>query len=374
MDPSLKILFSLLYIPCTLFSTTGGNNSSLDNYRMGITFVITSMEAKIENQSGISNQLINHLAPQDNEKHLTSLLLTRVIPSLETFVIALSVPLNVMAILIFVIKIHPKKPALVYMLNLASADLFFAITLPFKVAYHFSGHNWVFGPGLCRFVTTTFFGNMYCSILLMMAISIDRFLGVAYPMQSLSWRTVRRANMVCLAIWIAAIAGMIPLLMTEQTKRIPHLNITTCLDMLDVTVTMKHLRYYFSALSVIFFFIPFIISTTCYVGIIRTLSSPNVAAKPGNRRRAILLSAAVLCTFILCFGPNNVIMLVLSCNHRLEWLYLVYMVTHSTGVMNSCIDPLIYYYASSKYKRQILNLLHCKKHSDPEICRSAYKP
>nr|XP_056705003.1 proteinase-activated receptor 1-like [Euleptes europaea] len=274
-----------------------------------------------------------------------------------------------MAILMFVVKLKLKKPAVVYMLNLASADVLLASVLPFKISYHFSGHNWTFGPEMCRIVTATFYCNMYCSMLLMTAISTDRFLAVVYPMQALSWRTVRRASVVCSVIWLVAIAGVIPLLITEQTKRIPQLNITTCLDVMEFSVIMKMFRYYFPAITVFFFFIPVIISTTCYVCIIKNLSSSEITAtEPGKKRRAILLSVAVLCSFILCFGPTNVFVLVQSLflppDQPPKSLSYAIMLSVCISTINCCIDPLIYYYAYSGCRRKVKKLLCCKEHSE----------
>ncbi|XP_060136222.1 proteinase-activated receptor 1-like [Zootoca vivipara] len=307
---------------------------------------------------------------EDGEKYLTCPWLTRFVPSVHTAVVILSLPLNIMAILMFVVKLRLKKPAVVYMLNLASADVLFVSVLPFKIAYNFSGNNWMFGPEMCRFVTAAFYCNMYCSVLLMMVISIDRFLAVVYPIQSLSWRTARRASMVCFLIWLLAIAGVIPLLVNEQTKRLSRLNITTCRDAVDISAFMDIFRHYFSALSILFFFIPLLISTTCYVCIIRKLSSSNVAAEPSKRRRAVLLSVAVLSSFIICFGPTNVLLLVHSLyflpDQPLESLYFSYILAVCIGTINCCIDPLIYYYASSKCQKQVWDLLCYKKQSGLE--------
>ncbi|XP_054843424.1 proteinase-activated receptor 1-like isoform X2 [Eublepharis macularius] len=196
------------------------------------------------NQSGIIGARWKQLPipiSRDAEQYLTSPWLTLFVPSVYTLVVALSLPLNIMAIIMFLIKMKIRKPAAMYMLNLASADVLFVSVLPFKISYHFSGNNWAFGPEMCRFVTAAFYCNMYCSILLMTVISIDRFLAVVYPMQALSWRTLGRASMVCFIIWLIAIAGVIPLLIMEQTKRIHHLNITTCHDVLD-ELDLKGLR------------------------------------------------------------------------------------------------------------------------------------
>ncbi|CAH2297234.1 ase-activated receptor 1 [Pelobates cultripes] len=134
--------------------------------------------------------------------YLTSVWMITFIPSVYTVVFIVALPLNIMAIIIFLAKMKVRKPAVVYMLNLAVADVLFASTLPFKIVYHFNGNNWIFGSVMCRFVTATFYYNMYCSILLITAISVDRFLGVVFPIQSLSWRTVRRSWVVCILIWV----------------------------------------------------------------------------------------------------------------------------------------------------------------------------
>ncbi|XP_042303751.1 proteinase-activated receptor 1-like [Sceloporus undulatus] len=272
-----------------------------------------------------------------------------------------------MAILMFLFKTKLKKPAFIFMFNLASADLLLVTVLPLKISYHLLGHNWAFGPDMCSFATSTFFCNIFCSVLLMTAISIDRFLAVLYPMWSLSWRTPKRASLTCGAIWVVAISGVIPLLMIPQTQKIAPLNITTCLDVLDVSVVTQF-RFYAFSLSVLFFFIPLFISTACYVCIIRKLCSPDISTRPSKKRRTVLLCAAVLCSFLLCFGPMNILLLIsaifpYSNNGR---IFLAYMLSLCIGNINCCIDPLIYYYASSECQKQVWRFLRLRKHSSSE--------
>ncbi|XP_067424987.1 proteinase-activated receptor 1 [Emydura macquarii macquarii] len=306
---------------------------------------------------------------QDAERYLTSQWLTRFVPSVYTSVVMLSLPLNITAILVFLIKMKIKKPAIVYMLNLAFADVLFVSVLPFKIAYHFSGNNWVFGPEMCRLVTAAFYCNMYCSILLMTVISIDRFLAVVYPMQSLSWRTLMRAWLICFIIWLIAIVGVIPILITEQTMKIPELNITTCHDVLKESELKGYYRNFFSIFSSIFFFVPLIISTVCYVCIIQCLRSSNIVAKQSKKTRALLLSAAVFFIFVICFGPTNVLLLIhyvsFPYNNQSEYIYFAYLLCVCISSVSCCIDPLIYYYASSECQRQVGNLLCCKESSEP---------
>ncbi|XP_072255380.1 proteinase-activated receptor 1-like [Pyxicephalus adspersus] len=173
---------------------------------------------------------------------------TRLVPTIYTVVFLLALPLNIMAIIIFLVKMKVKNPSVVYMLNLATADVLFISFLPFYIVYRFSKNNWITGEGMCRFAIATFYCNMYCSILLMTSISVDRFLAVVYPVRSLSWRTINRAWLVCGAIWVVSLVSAVPLLLGKQTIYIYELNITTCYDLQYWEVLRRFYFYYFTLL------------------------------------------------------------------------------------------------------------------------------
>lgn len=340
-------------------------------------------EEEGKNASGFT-EAFNHSHPlqqqpfvfisEDVSGYLTSTWLTVFIPSVYTGVFVVSLPLNLTAIVVFILKMKIKKPAVVYMLHLATADVLFVSVLPFKISYYFSGTDWKFGSEMCRFVTAAFYGNMYASIMLMTVISIDRFLAVVYPIESLSWRTLGRASLSCLAIWAVAVAGVLPLLLQEQTVRVPGLNITTCHDVLNSSLLEGYYAYYFSAFSAVFFFVPLIVSTVCYVSIIRCLSSPAVANQ-NKKSRALFLSAAVFSIFILCFGPTNILLIL----HYSSFLwgstantaYFAYLLCVCVSSLSCCLDPLIYYYASSDCQRHLYSVLCCKETSDSNSYNSS---
>lgn len=301
------------------------------------------------------------------ERYLSGQWLTRLVPSVYTLVFIVALPLNVMAVIIFLFKMKVRKPAVVYMLNLATADVLFVSVLPFNVIYRFSGNDWFFGPGMCRFVTAAFYCNMYCSILLMTSISVDRFLAVVYPMHSLSWRTTTRAWLVCSFIWIVSIASVVPLFLSEQTKHITSLDITTCHDVLDLKDLKSFYLYYFSTFILVFFFFPLVITTISYVIIIRSLSSSGLE-NSCKKTRALVLAIIVLCVFIVCFGPTNCIFLIhyLYFHHGAnESLYFAYILCACISSISCCLDPLIYYYASTQCQRYLCSLVCCKKVDEP---------
>lgn len=299
---------------------------------------------------------------QEASKFLTGRVVTVVIPTIYTFVFIISVPLNLLALIMFVRKVRPKKPAVIYMINLACADLLFVLVLPFRIAYHYNGNNWIYGAGMCRFVTAAFYCNMYCSVLLMMCISVDRFMAVVYPMDSLTWRSPQTASVVCGAMWLLSIGGVTPLLISDQTISLPDLGITTCHDVLDLHHLRTYYLYFFPIISSLFFFIPLIFSTVCYMRIIQALCAANVENR-AKKTRAVFMAVTVFSVFVICFTPTNIILL----SHYVQFArkhndesYAAYLVSMCIGSVSCCLDPLIYYFGSSQCQRQVLAFLRCQ--------------
>ncbi|XP_059830494.1 proteinase-activated receptor 1-like [Hypanus sabinus] len=300
---------------------------------------------------------------ETTRQYLTSVWMTLVIPFVYTFVFTASLPLNLLAILIFLFKIGFRNPTVIYMTNLAVADLLFVLLLPPKISYHFLGNDWEFGSFVCRLVTGSFYTYMYCSVLLMMCISIDRFLAVVYPIKSSTWRTQRRVVALCLIMWLLAICGAMPFFLAEQAVYVIDLNITTCHDVLPLSVLQRYSVYYVPSLCIVFFVIPLTVTAVCYASIISTLHSQSIVNQYG-KRHAFFLAIIVLSVFVVCFTPTNIILLI----HYLHFsqgpsdsLYFVYILCVCVGSVSCCLDPLIYYYASSMFQKQLRHILHSVK-------------
>lgn len=216
---------------------------------------------------------------EETRAFLQGPLSTILVPIVYSLVFVVSVPLNLVAVLMFSCHVRPKKPAVIYMLNLACCDLLFGLLLPFKIAYHYGGNDWTYGPGLCAAVTAAFYCNMYCSVLLVTCISVDRFLAVVFPMNSLTWRSPGTAWAVCVAMWLLALGGALPLLLSGQTNRLADLGITTCHDVQDEDSLRDYYLYFFPIYSAVFFFVPLVGTVVCYARIIHVLAAANVGSR-----------------------------------------------------------------------------------------------
>ncbi|TSM85921.1 Proteinase-activated receptor 1 [Bagarius yarrelli] len=302
-----------------------------------------------------------HISKEASE-FLRSSLATVFIPTVYTIIFLISVPLNSLALFMFLRRVQPKKPAAIYMLNLACADLLFVLLLPFRIAYHYNGNHWIYGSAMCRVVTAAFYCNMYCSVLLITCIAVDRFLAVVYPMDSLMWRSPKTASAACATMWLLSIAGVTPLLASEHTVHLSELDITTCHDVLDIDHLRGYYLYFFPIFSSLFFFIPFIFTTVCYIGIIRTLRAVG-GENRARRSRAVAMAAMVFAMFAACFAPTNIILLthyVRFASAQDDASYAAYLVATCIGSLNCCLDPLIYYFGSSQCQKQMLAFFTCR--------------
>lgn len=322
----------------------------------------SGMEQEPRKRLGHS-QRRHYVVSEETKEFLQGLLANTFIPTVYTLVFIISVPLNLVATVMFVHRIRPKKPAVIYMLNLACADLLFGLLLPFKIAYHYHGNNWIYGSFMCSVVTAAFHCNMYCSVLLVMCIGLDRFLAVVHPMKSLTWRSPRTASAVCAAMWLLSLGGVVPLLISEQTIHLSDLGITTCHDVQDVETLQSYYLYFFPIYSSIFFFIPLIFTVVCYVRIIQALTAANVANR-SKKTRAIVMAVVVLLVFVVCFAPTNILLMVhyVQMTHASsDGSYKAYLLSVCVGSLSCCLDPVLYYYGSSQCQKQVAALLRCRK-------------
>ncbi|KAM4745825.1 proteinase-activated receptor 1 [Anableps anableps] len=321
-------------------------------------------EQKPLNNHSQHHHLENHYVVSEEAKEfLQGRLATTFVPTVYTLVFIISVPLNLLAMVMFVHRIRPRKPAVIYMLNLACADLLFGLLLPFKIAYHYNGNNWIYGSFMCRLVTAAFHCNMYCSVLLIMCISVDRFLAVVYPMNSLMWRSPQTASTICAAMWLLSLGGVSPLLISGQTQHLSDLGITTCHDVQDVETLQSYYLYFFPIYSSIFFFIPLVFTVVCYARVIQALAAANVESC-SKKTRAIVMAVVVLLVFVVCFTPTNIILMIhyVQISHSSsDGSYQAYLLSMCIGSLSCCLDPLLYYYGSSQCQKQVAAVLRCTR-------------
>jgi len=117
---------------------------------------------------------------------------------------------NSLTVLVMLRHHRLRTVAACFILNLAIADDLFLVCLPFMAYSTFTRH-WVFGDVFCRAMNAFWGVNQYASIFTMTLMSVDRYLAVVHPLTSLTYRTCRKAFVVCAVIWTVSFLLVLPL-------------------------------------------------------------------------------------------------------------------------------------------------------------------
>jgi len=262
----------------------------------------------------------------------------------------------------------------IFILNLAIADLFF---LTFCVPFHaviYTIPEWPFGEFLCRFVHLVQYSSMVTSILTLVAMSLDRFLAVGYPIHTKHLRTPRTALAVCIVIWLTAIVMGVPcsIVYTVHVYEYPGYDpFSVCAD--DWEAFPGHRPTYYLVLFVVAYLLPVLLISAFSALTINRLWSMESTDGPSQRRsvkakrRVTRLIGVVVTAFALSWLPSHVVWLWTnyfssSWSHSYPFFY-GRIAAHVLSYANSCMNPIIYAFMSSKFRRGFQRALCCKGRS-----------
>lgn len=224
---------------------------------------------------------------------------------------------------------------------------------------------------LNRILTLVFYTNMYCSILTMMSIGIDRYLGIARPVL---YRQIKKKTFIavasCLLMWLLVLTVLHPLMTTDLTFDIPEFGITTCFDVLKRNMLPSRPAWAAFLLGMVFilFLIPFCVTVFCYIRVIHKLGSDN---RTVQKERAIRLAITVLIVFTVCFAPSNLLLFAHTVLRLFygQSIYSAYKVALCMSCLNSCLDPFIYYFASKEFRQKLRQIMRIQSLSGTDSMR-----
>ncbi|CAI9550351.1 unnamed protein product [Staurois parvus] len=297
---------------------------------------------------------------------LQSKMLQNVLPAIYLFIFLVSTPLNVTSLWIFC-RSKSKNPTMVFMISLTANDLAYSLTLPFLAAYHLRGNNWPFGDIFCSLTTIMFYANVNCSILTMMCISVERYVGIVHPLRFQNCMNIRKAFIICLLIWLLVLSIDVPLLYTRMTFYVHELNILTCFDILPKNMFSSLVPFYlyFACRFLAFFVIPIVTMVVCYLSIIVTLLRSYIQQSAVPKKQTIYTIVVLLLVLFICFVPNNVILITHSLpSAKQNNLYVAYKLSLALSGLNCCLDPFVYYFGSKEFRQNVKSKIYSLFHKN----------
>ncbi|XP_073513717.1 free fatty acid receptor 3-like [Phyllobates terribilis] len=280
---------------------------------------------------------------------------------LFTFITGL--PLNIAALSTLINKSsHNLLPVDILLANLTVSDLLLLTFLPFRMVEAAFDMSWPMPYIFCPLSSFMYFSSIYITSLLLMAISVERYLATAFPIKYKILRNPLYSLVGSMFIWFLATVHCSIVFIVEHsvTNMTATSNSTVCYNtfspsQLELLLTVR-LEICFAL-----FCIPFMITIFCYGNFIKIVMwRSRLDSK--RKRRAIGLVMATLINFIVCFMPYNV-------SHIVGFIegaspdWRVYALLLST--FNASLDPIIFYFSSTSFKKPLLDrLLHGLKKLD----------
>ncbi|XP_072131616.1 lysophosphatidic acid receptor 5-like isoform X2 [Mobula birostris] len=278
--------------------------------------------------------------------------------------LGIGLPLNVVALWVFICFLRLRTVVTVYLANLAACDLLFTLALPLRV-YYFATDNWPLGNALCQLAGSLFQLNMYGSCLFLAAVNVDRFLALVQPLRSRPLRRRRVAWRVCGVVWALIALGSIPVAIAHDTSCCQNSKSTVevrCFESFSPRAWRRELLPLVVLAEILGFLLPLSAVLYCSVRILRVLSRRGGSGQGEGevRRKKVRLLLLVNATiFVLCFLPYNLLLVSYAglkargdkgnteLRSRLRYALQITMLLSSS---NCCLDPLVYYFSTEGFR------------------------
>jgi len=306
--------------------------------------------------------------------------------ALQTFVHCLLLVVAVVGNLLVIIVVSKtseiKSTVNYFILNMAVSDLLFSVVaIPRTIKELFSDpvKTWyfdgVFGSITCKL---SYFTQDVCtavSVLTLVAIAIDRYYAVVYPMLSGFITSTVRKVMIAV-IWFTAMGFNVPYFIAFKLQIDQESNAPVCIYHWQTHAISG--TAYFLISSSFLFVLPLIAMSVIYTIILITIKRSKIPGNANNsglrrhkirrNRKVLTMVLTVLMAFLVCWLPINIYGYLLffrlyiptPCSQSIQHV-IVLCIAYS----NAAVNPFIYFGLSENYRYAALNLLKCNNKRKP---------
>ena len=279
-------------------------------------------------------------------------------------------------LLIFIVASKPETRTLTGFLfvNMAAADLLVTfIAMPVTVATSYTDLRWlqgILGQITCKVVHFSFHVSIVASILSLMLMAVDRFLGVVFPFHL--FPSFRRAKLLTGLIWLISMIAMIPAALLWDTKKGEPKGLYCQPDFENVFGDFKKgVMVFFTYLFLLAYLIPLLVISVLYGMVCRKLWRQNASLgsklstalekweRHEESKRIVRMLVIVTAAFALCWLPAQTYHLILAFNIDLHFSLPRYVmfVCMWCGHANSAFNPWLYMLLTNKFRMALGEVL-----------------
>ncbi|XP_051900818.1 lysophosphatidic acid receptor 6 [Pristis pectinata] len=267
-----------------------------------------------------------------------------------SFIFAIGLVLNVLALVFFFRCTKIRSQTTVYMKNLACADLLLVVSLPVRCSFYVVRRP--YPRLLCELNGLIFLVNMYGSIFFLTCISLDRCVAICFPMKSWLNGLRRHAAWYSAAVWLLVVGASIPpYLFGKLGQQQPNASCHQCFDQRPEFLTKPATLSFTLMLGC---GVPLATILACSLALLRVLqrsSATRMDFIDWRKIRNMVVANVVI--FALCFLPYHVVLLLLALDSDDQRLLPTYRATLPLACLNTVLDPLCYYFATETFQRSL---------------------
>ncbi|XP_062615636.1 G-protein coupled receptor 54-like isoform X4 [Saccostrea cucullata] len=204
----------------------------------------------------------------------------------------------------------------------------------------------------CFFFAYFQFATLHVTCWTLMAMTIDRYLAIVYPVKSLKWRTTKTSVKVSIGVWI--VSGLLSL-----PTAFPYTPDSDVLDAVAVYIFLTS------------FGIPLLVIIICYVKIISFIHKRNkeMLLKTGGTntmkktRRVVKMVAVLILVFAFSWAPMQVLAMLRNIDPNFTNSLQFHVIKNIACILayaNSSINPFVYAFMNMKIRKALASKLRIK--------------
>ncbi|TSR75254.1 C-X-C chemokine receptor type 3 [Bagarius yarrelli] len=247
-----------------------------------------------------------------------------------------------------------------FVLHLSIVDVSLLLTLPLWAVDAVDG--WSFGTGFCKLTGALFKINFYCSILLLVCISLDLYISVVCTGQTCSLTKPFLVQLICLAVWFFSVLLSIPdwiylKAASDSSEQEDNIECVYEYSSKESRITSRLFHHVVGVL------LPVTVLFYSVSHVLLQCRSTKGVSKLRNMRAFLVL----VLVFLISWTPYNIALLVdtvhFSSRKPTELCepqrWTAVKITAVLGLLHSCLNPLIYFGFSEKFKQWVLTIVKC---------------
>lgn len=214
------------------------------------------------------------------------------------------------------------------------------------------------GDLICRLFLSKFplWTSFVASVLNLTCVTLERYVGIMYPLRYKAIFTLRKAVFMVIMVWIIAFVTNIYMLYIfhEENGACIVKWPSTFIQIVDGVLNF-----------VVIYFVPLVVMGISYYRIMKNLRENAIILRASEvsdkmamelleaRKKVVKMLSTVVLTFAICWAPNQFMFVAYNLGWDLDFQSWYYHVSVLMAFCNSCMNPFIYAFKNDRYRKAL---------------------